>query len=57
MQIYNNPILIQPTREMPRKIGIIGAGADIGRFPSMLGDSRQCIDYARITGRSAGGRL
>ena len=27
------------------------AGADIGRFPSMLGDSRQCMDYARICSR------
>ena len=27
------------------------AGADIGRFPSMLEDGRQCIDYARICSR------
>ena len=27
------------------------AGADIGRFPSMLGDARQCMDYARICSR------
>ena len=27
------------------------AGADIGRFPSMLGDSRQSMDYARICSR------
>ena len=27
------------------------AGADIGRFPSMLGDAGQCIDYARICSR------
>ncbi len=27
------------------------AGADIGRFPSMLGDRKQCIDYARVCSR------
>ena len=27
------------------------AGADIGRFPSMLGDREQCIDYARVCSR------
>ena len=35
MQEYNNPILIQPTGEIPRKIGIIGAGTigpDIGYY-------------------------
>ncbi len=35
MQEYNNPILIQPTGEIPRKIGIIDAGTigpDIGYY-------------------------
>ena len=35
MQQYNNPILIQPAGDMPRKIGIIGAGTigpDIGYY-------------------------
>ena len=27
------------------------AGADIGRFPSMLGDRARCIDYARVCSR------
>ena len=31
MQQHNNPILIQPTGEMPRQAGIIGAGT-IGPF-------------------------
>ena len=58
MQIYNNPILIQPTREMPSKIGIIGAGTigpDIGYYlKSALPDlnlvlidiSREVLDRA-----------
>lgn len=27
------------------------AGADIGRFPSMLGNRKQCIEYARVCSR------
>ena len=27
------------------------AGADIGRFPSMLGNREQCIEYARVCSR------
>ncbi len=32
-------------------IAAFSAGADIGRFPSMLGDRDQCIDYARVCSR------
>ncbi len=32
-------------------VGAFSAGADIGRFPAMLGDRDQCIDYARICSR------
>ncbi|MDE0286240.1 MAG: 3-hydroxyacyl-CoA dehydrogenase/enoyl-CoA hydratase family protein [Gammaproteobacteria bacterium] len=32
-------------------VSAFSAGADIGRFPSMLGDRKQCIDYARVCSR------
>ena len=32
-------------------VAAFSAGADIGRFPSMLGDRDQCIDYARVCSR------
>ena len=35
MQQYNNPALIPPDRELPRRIGVIGAGTigpDIGYY-------------------------
>ena len=32
-------------------VSAFSAGADIGRFPSMLGDRNQCIDYARVCSR------
>ena len=62
MQIYNNPILIQPTREMPRKIGIIGAGTigpDIGYYlKSAIPDlSLVLIDISREALDRAIGRL
>ncbi len=52
MQEYNNPILIQPTGEIPRKIGIIGAGTigpDIGYYlKSTLPDlSLVLVDISR----------
>ena len=32
-------------------VSAFSAGADIGRFPSMLGERKQCIDYARVCSR------
>ena len=32
-------------------VSAFSAGADIGRFPSMLGDRKQCIEYARVCSR------
>ena len=32
-------------------VSAFSAGADIGRFPSMLGDREQCIAYARVCSR------
>ncbi len=32
-------------------VSAFSAGADIGRFPSMLGDRKQCIEYARASSR------
>ena len=62
MQIYNNPILIRPTREMPRKIGIIGAGTigpDIGYYlKSAIPDlSLVLIDISREALDRAIGRI
>ena len=62
MQEYNNPILIQPTGEIPRKIGIIGAGTigpDIGYYlKSAIPDlSLVLIDISREALDRAIGRL
>ncbi len=32
-------------------VSAFSAGADIGRFPSMLGDRKQCIEYAHASSR------
>ncbi|MCY3752436.1 MAG: 3-hydroxyacyl-CoA dehydrogenase NAD-binding domain-containing protein [Gammaproteobacteria bacterium] len=32
-------------------VSAFSAGADIGRFPSMLGDREQCLEYARVCSR------